>query len=196
VVLVPLLLWAFHRASGRVAAVAVLRVGLLVGICTVGVGWEAVWKRFADADPMSARRELAVSSMAMVKAHPWFGTGLGTWPTVYPQYAIIDFGVIANQAHDDWLQWTVEGGIPFAILLATLFVWSLRPAFRTVWGVGVVAVFLHAIVDYQFSRPALGSWAIVVLALLAFADRERADRKSGGRVHHGQATEARGRSHD
>ena len=105
-----------------------------------------------------------------------------------------DVGVIANQAHDDWLQWTAEGGIPFAILVATLFVWSLRPAFRTVWGIGVVAVFLHAIVDYQFSRPALGSWAIVVLALLAFADGEREDPKSGGRVPYGPTTEARGRS--
>ena len=42
-----------------------------------------------------------------------------------------------------------------------------RPAFRSVWGMGVVAVFLHAIVDYPFSRPALGSWTILILAMLA-----------------------------
>lgn len=191
VVLVPLLLWAFHRTSGRLAASALLRVGLLLGLCTAVMGWQSVWKRFLDADPLSVRRELTVSSMAMARSHPWFGTGLGTWPTVYPQYAIIDVGVIANQGHDDWLQWTVEGGIPFGIMLATLFFWSLRPAFRSVWGIGVVAVFLHAIVDYQFSRPALGSWAIVVLAMLVFADREREDRKSGDSVDYEQTTEAR-----
>jgi O-antigen ligase len=103
----------------------------------------------------------------MATSHPWFGTGLGTWPAVYPQFAIIDVGAFANQAHNDWLQWTAEGGFPFGILLATLFFWSLRPAFQSVWGLGVVAVFLHAIVDYPFSRPALGSWPILIIAMLA-----------------------------
>jgi hypothetical protein len=36
-----------------------------------------------------------------------------------------------------------------------------------VWGLGVIAVFLHAVVDYPFSRPALGSWPILILAMLA-----------------------------
>ena len=38
----------------------------------------------------------------MAASHPWFGIGLGTWPTVYPRYAIVDIGAFANQAHDDW----------------------------------------------------------------------------------------------
>ena len=54
---------------------------------------------------------------------------------------------------------------------------SLRPAFRSIWGIGVVSVFLHAFVDYPFSRPALGSWPILILAMLAAA----APRK--GREH-------------
>jgi O-antigen ligase len=86
--------------------------------------------------------------------------------------------LFANQAHNDWLQWTAEGGFPFGVMLATLFFWSLRPAFRSVWGLGVVAVFLHAIVDYPFSRPALGSWAIVILSLLAFTGAESRDSES------------------
>jgi O-antigen ligase len=114
----------------------------------------------------------------MATAHPWLGTGLGSWPTVYPEYAIIDVGAFANQAHNDWLQWTAEGGIPFGMMLASLFVWSLRPAFRSVWGLGVVAVFLHAIVDYPFSRTALGCWPILLLALLASTDAEPRDSES------------------
>jgi hypothetical protein len=31
----------------------------------------------------------------------------------------------------------------------------------------VVAVFLHATVDYPFSRPALSAWIVVMVALLA-----------------------------
>ena len=167
VVLVPLLLWAFRRAAGRNIAASLLRMGILFAVFIAVVGWESVWSRFWAPDPLLVRRELAVSTLHMAAAHPWFGTGLGTWPTIYPQYAIVDIGAFANQAHNDWLQWTAEGGFPFGIMLATLFLWSLRPAFRSVWGLGVVAVFLHAIVDFPFSRPALGSWPILILSLMA-----------------------------
>ena len=85
----------------------------------------------------------------------------------YPAYAIIDVGSIANQAHSDWLQWAAEGGIPFALAILTLFVWCLRPAFGSIWGLGVISVFVHATVDYPFSRPGLGSWTMVIIAMLA-----------------------------
>ena len=178
VVLVPLLLWARRCAPGRSVAAALLRMGVLFAMFTAVVGWESVWSRFWAPDPLAVRRELAASTLQMAAAHPWFGSGLGTWPTVYPRYASFDLGLFANQAHNDWLQWTAEGGYPFGVMLVTLFFWSLRPAFRSVWGLGVVAVFLHAIVDYPFSRPALGSWAIVILSLLAFTGAESRDSES------------------
>ena len=48
-----------------------------------------------------------------------------------------------------------------------LFAWSLRLGVQTIWGVGIVSVFIHACVDYPFSRPALGSFFVVMLAMLA-----------------------------
>jgi O-antigen ligase len=146
-------------------------MAVLLAAFTAIVGPETVWARFWAPDPFAARREFAISSLHMIAAHPWTGVGLGAWPTVYPAYAIIDLGAFANQAHSDWLQWAAEGGIPLAVALASLFAWSLRPAFRSVWGLGVVAVFLHATVDYPFSRPALASWVIVILSMLASDER-------------------------
>ncbi len=179
IVIVPLLLWAQRRASGRHVATTLLQMGLLLSVFTVAVGWESVWLRFRAPDPMAVRRELAISTLHIAAANPWFGTGLGTWSTVYPRYAIIDTGAFANQAHNDWLQWTAEGGFPFGIMIATLFFWSLRPAFRSVWGLGVVAVFLHALVDYPFARPTLGSWPILILSLLAFtAESQNSESRS------------------
>jgi O-antigen ligase len=164
---VIVLMWARGRTSARSVGMALLRMSVLFAAFGTVVGWESVWNRFWQPDPMQMRRELAISSTHMIAAHPWFGIGLGTWPTVYPRYAIADFGVFANQAHSDWLQWTAEGGIPLGLAMLTLFVWCLRPAFRSVWGIGVIAVFLHAALDYPFSRPALGSWPILVIAMLA-----------------------------
>lgn len=171
IVAVPLLLLWRGRADRAAVGSSFLRIAVLLAVFTAIVGPETVWTRFWTPDPYAGRRELAVSSLHMVAAHPWFGTGLGTWPTAYPRYAIVDFGAFANQAHSDWLQWAAEGGIPFALMLAALFFWSVRPAVRSVWGLGVVSVFLHATVDYPFSRPALGAWPILLLSLLAVNER-------------------------
>ena len=96
-----------------------MRVALLLAVFTAVVGWGKVWERLQTPDPFANRREFAISSMRMISARPWFGFGLGAWPVVYPAYAIVDTGKFANRAHDDWLEWTAEGGLPFGIAMAT-----------------------------------------------------------------------------
>jgi O-antigen ligase len=170
-ILVPLLLSLQGRTSGHAIGRSLLRVAVLLALFTVAVGWGTIGERLRNPDPFASRREFAVSSMRMIADHPWFGTGMQTWPIVYPGYAIVDTGKFINRAHNDWLEWTADGGIPFGIAMLSLFLWCLRPAFQSVWGIGVIAVFLHATVDYPFSRPALAAWIVVMIALLACAAR-------------------------
>ncbi len=165
-------MWRRGRASGRSVGLSLAGIVLLCAAFVAVVGPETVWARFQVPEPM--RPQFAVASLHMIAAHPWFGEGMGTWPTVYPHYAVVDFGYFVNQAHSDWLQWAAEGGLPFALVMASLFVWTLRHAVRSLWALGVVSVFLHALVDYPFSRPALGAWPILVLAMLAA--QSQADR--------------------
>ena len=167
IVTVLTMFYARRRVRGRRDRSSVLRLAAVAVLFLLIVGWGALSQRLAEADPMAGRRELAISSLHMIAARPLFGFGLGTWSTVYPRYAVIDFGnVFVNQAHSDWLQWAAEGGLPFVFAMACLFVWLIRPAFRSIWGIGVIAVFLHACVDYPFSRPAVGAWPILVIAML------------------------------
>jgi O-antigen ligase len=167
IVLVVVLVCHRGLVAGRQAGVVLGRVAALLVLFTVIVGWQAVWNRLMTPDPMAFRQEFDISSLQMIKDHPWLGVGMGAWPTAYPKYAIFDSGAFVNQAHCDWLQWTAEGGIVFGLSLLALFVWSLRLAWKTIWGLGIISVFLHACVDYPFSRPALGSFFVVMLALLA-----------------------------
>jgi hypothetical protein len=97
-VVVAGLQWARGGATGRAAGLSLLRMAVLFGAFTAVVGWQRVWDRFWVPDPMALRREFAISSLHMISAHPWFGTDLGTWATVYPHYAIVDVGVFANSA--------------------------------------------------------------------------------------------------
>jgi O-antigen ligase len=168
VILAPLL-WLQRRAPRAAVLRSSVRVALLLAVFTAVVGWGEVWERLQTPDLFAGRREFNISSMRMIADRPWFGFGLGTWPVVYPAYAIIDTGKFVNRAHDDWLEWTADGGLPFGFAMATLFLWCLGPALGSAWGAGVVAVFVHATVDYPFSRPALAAWTVVMIALLACA---------------------------
>lgn len=168
-IVVVLVLFARRaRAGKRVSRAGLLQMaGLIVAFLLV-VGWGTMSARLQAANPMAGRREFAISTLHMIAARPWFGFGLGTWPTVYPQYAVIDLGhVFVNEAHSDWLQWGAEGGLPLLLAMASLLIWLIRPAFRSIWGIGVVVVFVHAFFDYPFSRPAIGAWTILVLAMIA-----------------------------
>lgn len=183
ILLVAILMATRGFTTGGALGAAFLRILILFAAFTAVAGWDRVWERLRQPDPMQTRREFNISSLHIIQAHPFAGTGLGTWPTVYPRYAIVDGGTYANQAHDDWLQFTCEGGIFFGLLVFSLFLWSLWPAFRSIWGIGVLAVFLHAWVDYPFSRPALGSWPFLILAMLAAQGRHHAGSQAGVRNH-------------
>ena len=107
----------------------------------------------------------------MIHSRPWIGFGLGTFRTVYPAFATVDFGAVAQHAHNDWAEWAADGGVPFSLLLLSIAIWNVRRTFRAVWGIGMVAVFVHAAVDFPLQRPVLELWLFALLGALAAEDR-------------------------
>jgi hypothetical protein len=175
-VLAVLLLSYLRKGPGgeRIPLLALLLAGL-TALLTVIVGFETASQRFST-EPLSAGRlQFAISTLHMIAVHPWVGWGLGCWPSAYPAFATFDAGAIVNQAHCDWLQWTAEGGLPVGLAMLSLALWATRPALRSIWGIGVIAVFVHAAFDYPFSRPAVGAWPILMLAMTATAQGRTAE---------------------
>ena len=105
--------WIETRTAVGAIAGSLAAMALLAAI----VGWQPIWARLQEPNPYSLRLDLVKSSIAMVCDRPWTGSGLGTWPIAYPAYARFDDGTFVNQAHNDWLQWAVEGGVPMLLLL-------------------------------------------------------------------------------
>jgi hypothetical protein len=102
------------------------------------------------------------------------GFGLGAWPNVYPQYARYDDGLYVTQAHNDWAQWAAEGGLPFLLVMATMAAITLPGAARSLWGIGMLAIWLHCTVEYIFhQRPGLGACFFALLAVLAMETKAR-----------------------
>ncbi len=161
-----------HRRRSIAARNAFLLVGATV-VLTLIVGFETASQRFYAEALTAGRLQFARSTLHMIAARPLAGWGLGCWPAVYPAFATFDPGPLVNQAHTDWLQWTAEGGLPVGIAILSMVVWGVRPALRSIWGIGVLAVFTHAGFDYPFSRPAVGAWPILLLAMAAAREVNR-----------------------
>lgn len=168
-VVVLALAWRKEHVTGRLALTLGAQVALLLVVSGALVGWGTLGTRLTGMDPLDdLRLPLARSTLDMIGAKPFLGFGLGTWPIAYPQFALFDNGLYANQAHSDWLQWAAEGGLPLAAILLAAAALIGFAAVRSVWGIGVVAVLLHATVDYPFQqRPAFASlvWALAAITI-------------------------------
>ena len=176
--LVAVLLLAVRRGvAGKQSGTRMLLVLGCIVVFALVAGPETVWHRFWVEDPYAWRRQFLESAIAMVRARPLTGFGLGTWTSAYPAYAVADFGLIANHAHSEWGQWGAEGGMGVVALMAGLFVLALRRGVKTVWAIGLAAVMLHALVDYPLVRLGLGSWWFTMLGVASRKrERGRGDR--------------------
>jgi O-antigen ligase len=154
---------AVKRVSGVFAA-------LLLVCClvfTAVVGWTQLWERFKDPDPYRGRREMLIAAVAMARAKPWIGVGLGNFETVYPGYAIFDTGDVVDHAHNDWAEWAAEGGLPFLACMLAIAIWSALRARQYAWGLGVVSIFLHSLIDFPLQKTTLALWVFVLLGAVS-----------------------------
>ncbi|MEP6716670.1 MAG: O-antigen ligase family protein [Terriglobia bacterium] len=176
--LVPaLLMWKRGRTAvhpGRPLAFAGVAIVLLI----LAAGPSALLKKFQMTDPYAGRREFLYSSVQMVKARPLVGVGLGNWATAYPAFTLFDDGLYANQAHNDWAQWAVEGGAPMFFLMLWFVLRASSRGLRSVWGAGIAIVFCHCFVDYPIQRipVAFILFALAGAAEVAAGDEPRAQR--------------------
>jgi O-antigen ligase len=169
-------LWRRQLPRRQLAALAATWIGLFT-LCMAVTGWQTLTRRFTGSDPFLYRREMLHSAVAMTTDRPWTGFGLGTFPVAYPAYATFDSGYRVNHAHNDWAEWSAEGGLPFLLLVGTLAGAILPAAVRSGWGVGVPAVFLHGLVDFPMQRTGVVVWLLLIAAALA-AERRPSPKAS------------------
>jgi endonuclease/exonuclease/phosphatase family metal-dependent hydrolase len=69
--------------------------------------------------------------------------------------------------------------------MLVVFVWSIRPAYRSGWGIGVIVICLHAIVDYPFARLGVCAWYFALVAMLSAATPTSSMRVASWNIDHG-----------
>ena len=155
VAVVPLMGVIRGRTTARSAWKPMASMLALVAVFGSAVGWPQLSARFDSGDLFNGRSEVVATAIHMAHDRPLTGFGLGSFEAVYPAYAGIDNGVRTNHAHNDWAEWAATGGVPLLAMYVTIFGLTLPLLVRKTWAIGVVAMCLHALVDFPFEIPAL-----------------------------------------
>ncbi len=176
----------FVFAGFRQKRVVMVLAGCWVVMLCYGavIGFDGIAGRFSQIEQgASGRFELWKDGWTAVQDHPLTGTGLGTYPSVGRAYQnAFSPGQRANHAHNDYLEATVEMGLPAAGLLIlciwglwwrqAVLLWRRRETMdpdRLVLAAGTLAALagylLHAWVEFNNAIPANQLTAVMVAVL-------------------------------
>ena len=126
------------------------------------------------------RDEVAGYAIDMWKDYPVFGSGLGSFPVVFPRYSAEGTAVAYTHAHNDYLEFGAEVGMVGLSLLGMMVLMSFLAAVRAQFVrsdplmrgmsfgamMGILALMIHSFVDFNLQIPAN---ALTFMLLLAFA---------------------------
>jgi O-Antigen ligase len=167
--------WVLRKSNSGNKRSAALLAGFL-GLAVVfgsASGWKDMLSDLERKSPLALRRTLTESTIEMARERWVKGWGLGTWAEVYPAYARFDDGIFDNEAHDDWAQWTAEGGIGLPACIAIFLAILIRKAWRSPLLTGLIMVLAYDLIEFHFQeRPAFGCYYFAYAgAVLAAAAR-------------------------
>jgi O-antigen ligase len=167
--LLPILLWAGWRcthAKWWVAAIPLIAIAAYIASMNLGADTNIANRSFALSQDAStgARLLLWQSAIQMTWAHPFTGTGWGTFAGIYPAFrSPLENTTAGVFAHNDYLQLAAEGGVIAPLLLLLILfgiLWQLRRSVKlshtaaglesTTLLLGVLAIFIHAGVNFIF----------------------------------------------
>ncbi|MBN2200166.1 MAG: O-antigen ligase family protein, partial [Candidatus Aminicenantes bacterium] len=173
-----------YAGEGRRLARNLLTVSFLaILVFSLAAGMSAVMNRFyADDTIFKGGRTLFWENiMPIVGDYPVFGTGLGTFASVYPAYDRTGGEMRLTHVHNDYLELMSETGILGFLLLAGAVFWILVRSFR-VWRarrnlevkglamgglVSCAVMLIHSFTDFNLHIPANGLLFAVILSLTA-----------------------------
>ncbi|MCU1306564.1 MAG: O-antigen polymerase [Acidobacteriaceae bacterium] len=135
-------------------------------------------------DLETGRPAIARDCLRMFWNRPFLGWGLGSFPTIYPQFRSFYTDYFINQAHNDFLQVLVETGIAGALSMLWFVVAiykislqrlrdsrsDIRQAVRLAALTGCTGILIHSIVDFNLHIPA-NAVLFYVLCIVAASPR-------------------------
>lgn len=117
-------------------------------------------------------------SWQVAKQHFPGGGGLGSFVPLYriAEDPLNRSRAYANHAHNDYLEWLLETGLPGVLLLIVFFLWYARRSWEA-WtnieaslpraaSIAIAAVLVHSVVDYPIRTAAISALFALCCAML------------------------------
>lgn len=151
-----------------------LRVAGVVGVCVLvaaTVGVEGLFSRITGSGAEDGRWLMLAGTWQGVRAFWPAGSGLGSFGNVFPRFQPAGLSGYVEYAHSDVLQLLMECGLLF-VVLAGMALWLLGARGKVIvrglradpsdmtaavlasCGLGLLAVTLHSLVDFNLHIPA------------------------------------------
>lgn len=133
------------------------------------------------------RDEVIRDSLPILQDFALTGSGLGSFYGIFPKYQGDDINLFYDHAHNDYLQFAIEAGVPSTLLLFLLPLLSAMCCIRsirnrrnpvmkgTAFGclMAIIGMAIHMSVDFPLQAPANTALFMVLLAL-GFLTQNRA----------------------
>ncbi len=182
---ISLELAVLHLSRSRTRQSWIRRFLIILFIIITGLalyaGIDSMLGRFSlDNLLQEGRPQMWGNVLTMIRDFPLFGTGWGTFASVYPAYATVKFeGMVLVHAHNDYLEFLSElgligfillAGILFFMALDSFLIWSKRRnvEIKGLAAGGLISIFImlvHSLTDFNLHIPANALLFSVVLAL-------------------------------
>lgn len=183
----------FYRHKPR-ALIALIISLIIVDTAVVGsvFGLSKVKERLEQTSVLQETRDEVIQwSLPILKEYPLTGTGAGTFYTVFPIYSQRNIGYY-DHAHNDYLQFAVEVGLPATLLLGLCWLWAIVMAVRTMRQrnsktlkgaalgglIAMIGMLIHISVDFNLQAPANSITFILVLVLVGCSSSIKVVSKS------------------
>ena len=106
---------------------------MILGMAILWAAWiglDAVLNRFftTSSDDFESRWKIWVNTFQILKDFPLFGSGLGTFPQIFPMYRSFHIRGVVTHAENDFLQLASEVGLVGVGLLFVLFLFLFYKA--------------------------------------------------------------------
>ena len=158
----------------------------------LGLGWYFGWALLEPrmeqiGEGFSGREEMFAAARPMAGDYPWFGTGPGTFATVFQLYRISNATYWPEQLHNDWLETRITfGWAGLGLVLAALGCIALRRLapgriragrrFVVLAWLGLAGCLVHARFDFPFQIHSLIFLFLIICAILFTASGRSSQR--------------------
>ncbi len=134
----------------------------------------------------AARRTVGLDTLRIFRTHPWVGTGMGSFETIYPAYQSFPSDLVFDHAHNDFAEALAETGLVGASLIVWALVVFFRLALRDLperlgqrreWirvgaFLGCCGLLVHSLFDFNLHIPANAVWFAACAAVALFPARK------------------------